>query len=34
MVQNKSNSYSSSYASSLSQYQEELEEMRALLLEE
>ncbi len=34
MVQNKSNTYASSYASSLSNYQENLEEMRELLLEE
>jgi len=34
MVQNKSNTYASSYASSLSSYQESLEEMRELLLAE
>ncbi|MBR5528523.1 MAG: extracellular solute-binding protein [Clostridia bacterium] len=34
MVQNKSNTFASSYASNLSTYQDSLEEMRELLLEE
>jgi len=34
MVQNKSNTFASSYAAGLTKYQEDLEEMRELLLEE